>query len=173
MSDLILLKFNDTYGAQQALGAVRALTELNKAWVDDVAVIERHKSGRVSTHTTHGSVSAGAWFGGLTGMLIGLLWPPAFFTLFLVGAGSGALMEKLVKETGLDKEMLKEIKDSLGKGESALLMLGASGDVDEMAAAFQKYNPTDVIRRTIDDASLEDLKTKLETATAEMETEEA
>lgn len=173
MSDLILLKFNDTYGAQQALGAVRALTELNKAWVDDVAVIERHKSGRVSTHTTHGSVSAGAWFGGLTGMLIGLLWPPAFFTLFLVGAGSGALMEKLVKETGLDKEMLKEIKDSLGKGESALLMLGASGDVDEMAAAFQKYNPTDVIRRTVDDASLEELKTKLETATAEMEAEEA
>ena len=117
MADLIVLKFDDPYGAQQALSAVRALTELDKAWVDDVCIVERHHSGRVSTHTTHGSVTAGAWFGGLTGMLIGVLWPPAFFTLFAVGAGTGALVEKLTKETGLDKEMLTEIKDSLGKGE--------------------------------------------------------
>lgn len=167
MADVILLKFNDTYGAQSALAAVRALTELDKAWVDDVAVIERHNSGRISTHTTHGSVSAGAWFGGLTGMLVGLLFPPAFFGLFLVGAGAGALTEKLVKETGLDKEMLKEIKDSLGKGESALLMLGASGDVDEMAAAFEKYHPTDIIRHEIAEQTVEELKAKLESAEAE------
>jgi uncharacterized membrane protein len=105
-----------------------------------------------------------AWFGGLTGMLIGLLWPPAFFTLFAVGAGTGAIMEKLVKETGLDKEMLTEIKDSLGKGESALIMIGATGDVDEMSAAFAKYNPTDVIRREIPEQTVEDLKAKLEEA---------
>ena len=37
-ADVILLKFNDTYGAQSALAAVRALTELDKAWVDGVAV---------------------------------------------------------------------------------------------------------------------------------------
>jgi uncharacterized membrane protein len=166
MADLIVLKFNDTYGAQQAMAGLRALTELNKAWVDDVAVVERHKSGRVSSHTTHGSVSAGAWFGGLVGMLIGLLFPPAFFGLFLAGAAGGALGQKIVKETGLDQQMLTEIKDSLTKGSSALIMIGARGDVDEMSEAFAKYQPAEVIRHEIPEQTVENLKAKFEEAEA-------
>lgn len=46
MADLILLKFDDPYGAQKALASVRALVELHYAWVDDIAVIEKHRSGR-------------------------------------------------------------------------------------------------------------------------------
>ena len=75
-SEVIMLKFDDTYGAQKAMSAIRALTELDYAWLEDVAIVERHNSGRVSTHTTHGSVAAGAAWGGLTGLLVGLLFPP-------------------------------------------------------------------------------------------------
>ncbi|MCB1247964.1 MAG: DUF1269 domain-containing protein [Acidimicrobiales bacterium] len=165
MSDLILLKFDDTYGAQSAMNAVRALTELKYAWIDDVAIVERHKSGRVSTHTTHGSVTGGALWGGLLGMLIGLLWPPTMFlALWGIGMGTGALVEKLSKETGLDKEMLDEIRGSLDKGTSALLLLGASGDVDQMAKAFADYNPTDVIRKEMPEKAIANLKEALENA---------
>ena len=66
-----------------------------------------------------------------------------------------------------DKEMLDEIKDSLGKGQSALLMMGATGDVDEMAAAFEKYHPTDIIRHEVAEQTVEDLKAKLEAAESE------
>ena len=165
MSDLILLKFDDTYGAQAAMNAVRALTELKYAWIDDVAIVERHKSGRVSTHTTHGSVTGGALWGGLLGMLIGLLWPPTvFLALWGIGMGTGALVEKLSKETGLDKDMLDEIRNSLDKGTSALLLLGASGDVDQMSSAFEQYHPVEVIRKEIPEQAIADLKTALESS---------
>ena len=167
MPELIVLKFDETYGAQHAMGALRSLTESHKTWIDDVAIVERHKSGRIATHTTHGSVVAGAWFGGMTGMLIGLLFPPAFFPLFVVGAGAGALAEKLVKETGLDHEMLDEIRASLVKGTSALIMIGAEGDVDDMAEAFAEYHPSETIRRPLPEHTVEQMQTKLEEAQAD------
>ena len=163
MSDLIVMKFADTYGAQAAMNAVRALTEMRYAWIDDVAVVDCHKSGRVSTHTTHGSVTGGALWGGLAGMIIGLLWPPAIFLgLWGIGMGAGALIEKLTKETGLDESMLDEIRAALDKGTSALILIGATGDIDEMSRAFEPYKPVDVIRKDIPEDTVENLKAKLE-----------
>jgi uncharacterized membrane protein len=163
VSDLIVMKFADTYGAQAAMNAVRALTEMRYAWIDDVAVVERHKSGRVSTHTTHGSVTGGALWGGLAGMIIGLLWPPAIFLgLWGVGMGAGAIIEKLTKETGLDEAMLDRIRGALDKGTSALILIGASGDVEEMTRAFEPYKPVDVIREELPEETVENLKAKLE-----------
>lgn len=159
MADLIVLTFGETHGAQHAMAAIRDLTQLDRAWVDDIAVVERHRSGRISTHTTHGSVTAGAYFGGLTGMLIGLLFPPfGFLALFAVGAGAGALTQRLIKETGLDKHMLDEIKGALDKGTSALIMIGAQGDVDDMAHAFDDYRPTSTIRRALPDETVDGLR---------------
>ena len=162
VSDLILLKFDDTYGAQAAMNAVRALEELDYAWMEDVAVVERHHSGRTSTHTTHGSVSAGAAWGGLTGMLVGLLWPPVgFLAWWAAGMGVGALIEKATKEAGLDSAMLDEIKDSLDKGQSALLLIGAAGDADEMTRAFEPYHPIDVLRRPLPEQAVANLQEAL------------
>ncbi len=163
MADLIVLTFDETHGAQHAMAAVRDLAELDHAWVDDIAIVERHRSGRISTHTTHGSVTAGAFFGGLTGMLIGLLFPPfGFLALFAVGAGAGALTQRLIKETGLDKGMLEEIKTALRKGTSALIMIGAEGDVDEMAHAFDTYGPSSVIRRPLSSETVDGLRNTME-----------
>ena len=41
-------------------------------------------------------------------------------------------------------------------------MIGATGDVDEMATAFQKYEPRDILRREIPEETVENLKAKLE-----------
>ena len=85
-ADLIVLRFTGTYRAQQAMAAVRALEEMRYAWIEDVAIVERHASGRLSTHTTHGSVTGGALWGGLTGIIVGLLFPPAgFLGMWAVG----------------------------------------------------------------------------------------
>lgn len=161
-ADLIVLKFDSTYGGQSALSAVAALEELNYAWMEDVAIVERHKSGRYSTHTTHGSVTGGFLWGGLAGMLLGLLFPPVgFLALWGLGAGTGALVEKLTKETGLDKDMLRDVHDMLDKDTSALVLIGASGDADQMARAFEPYNPTQVYRRPLNDETVEALRGKL------------
>lgn len=159
MADLILLKFDSTYGAQQALSAVQALTELRKAWVDDVAVIEKHKSGRVSTHTPHGSVTGGALWGALLGMLLFWWFPPMWFLGgWAGGAAVGGLVGKAMKSSGLDEKMVDEIKAELTNGTSMLMLMGASGDADEMAQAFEPYKPSKVIRHAIEESTVENLK---------------
>ncbi|MBI2704180.1 MAG: DUF1269 domain-containing protein [Actinobacteria bacterium] len=162
MADLIILKFNDTYGAQAALSAVRALTELRKAWIDDVAVVEKHKSGRVSTHTPHGSVTGGALWGALLGMLLFWWFPPLWFLGgWAGGAAVGGLIGKAMKNSGLDEKMIDEVKAELTNGTSILLLMGASGDADEMAEAFKPYNPVKVIRHEIAEQTVENLKEQL------------
>jgi len=159
VADLILLKFDSTYGAQQALSAVQALTELRKAWIDDVAVVEKHKSGRTATHTPHGSTTAGALWGGLLGMLLFWWFPPGwFFGAWVGGLAIGGAVGNAMKKSGLDESMIKEIKDELTNGSSMLLLMGAKGDADEMAEAFKPYNPTKVIRHEIPDTTVENLK---------------
>ena len=165
MSDLIVLKFDETYAAQGALAAVRALQDLDYAWIDDVAVVERHQSGRVSTHTTHGSVAEGAFWGGLAGIFVGLLFPPVgFLALWAAGLGAGAITGEAIKEHGLDKKMLDDIRGELDKGTSALLLIGADGDVDEMTRAFDLYVPVKVIRHPLDDKTVENMKGALSEA---------
>jgi uncharacterized membrane protein len=161
-ADLIVLKFDNDHAAEQALSAVRALEELRYAWVEDVAVVERHPSGRYSLHTPHGSAAGGALFGGLLGLLLFWWFPPAwFFGGWLAGLGIGALIGEAMKKSGIDRRLVDEIKQELTPGTSALLLIGASGDADQMARAFEPYHPTKVIRRTLSDESIEHLREAL------------
>ena len=50
MADLIVLTFDNRHGAMRALMGVQALEELNYAWIDNVAAIEKHKTGLVTIH---------------------------------------------------------------------------------------------------------------------------
>lgn len=158
MADLITLTFDSPYGAQAALNAVRALEDLRYAWIDDVAVVEKHRSGRVSLHTPHGSATGGALWGGLIGMLLFWWFPPAwFFGGWLGGMGIGALACEAMKKAGLDENLVNEVKSSLTPGTSALLLIGATGDADQMARAFEPYKPTKVIRQEIPEQTVANL----------------
>ncbi len=168
MADLIAIKFDSTYGAQSALAAVRALEELHYAWVDDVAVIERHSSGRVSTHTPHGSVAGGALFGAIIGMLLFFWFPPAWFLGgWIGGAGIGALVGKAMKDSGLDENMVEDVKGQLTNDTSMLLLIGATGDADQMAHAFEPYKPVSVTRHAVSEDTVEGLKAAFEEAQAD------
>jgi uncharacterized membrane protein len=164
MADLIVLTFDTPYGGMRALAGVRALEELHYAWIDDVAVIEKHKAGFVTIHSPHGSPATGAWLGGLLGLLLFWWFPPAwFFGGWLAGLGIGALIGEAMAKAGLDKPMVEEIKSELKPGTSALLLMGARGDVDEMSRAFEQYHPTHVLRYEIGDDVIEKLKAALGT----------
>jgi uncharacterized membrane protein len=164
MADLIVLKFDNTHGALHALSAVQALEELRYAWMDDIAAVEKHKTGLVTIRTPHGSPAAGAWFGGLIGLLLFWWFPPAwFFGGWLAGLGIGALVGEAMAKAGLDTKMIEEIKSELQPGTSALLLIGAEGDADEMARAFAPYHPTNVLRFPLSDDTVEKLKEALGT----------
>jgi uncharacterized membrane protein len=159
MADLVVLKFDNAYGATRALAAARALEELRYAWIDDVAVVEKHKNKLVTVHSPHGSPATGAWFGGLLGLLLFWWFPPAwFFGGWLAGLGLGALVGEAMATSGLDKKMIDEIKSELTPGSSALLLIGARGDADEMSRAFEPYHPVKVLRYNLSDDVVEKLK---------------
>lgn len=160
---LILLKFDDTYGAQQAMGAVGALQEMRYAWFEDVAIVQRHHSGRVGIHTTTGSVSEGALVGWLTGGLIGLLFGPVgFLTGIVLGAGAGALIGDAAKRTGIPSEQLAAIESELGKGTSMLVLVGTDVDADQFAHAFAPYEPSKVVRFELSEATVDSIRDAIE-----------
>ena len=93
-----------------------------------------------------------------------LFWwfPPAwFFGGWLAGLGIGALAGEAMAKAGLDKGLVEEIKSELKPGTSALLLMGARGDVDEMSRAFEQYRPTRVLCYEIADDIVEKLKAAL------------
>lgn len=162
MSDLIMLKFDDSYGATAALAAARSLEELRYAWIDDVAVVEKHRTGLVTLQTPHGSAVRGAFFGALIGLLLFWWFPPAWFIGgWLGGVGGGALIGEAMKHFGVDEKLVHEVKSELTPGTSALLLIGASGDADQMARAFEPYHPTKVVRRTLPEETVERLRDAL------------
>jgi uncharacterized membrane protein len=161
-SELIVLKFDDSYGAQRALSAVRALEELRYAWIDDVAVVEKHKTGIVTIHTPHGSAAGGALWGGLIGLLLFWWFPPAWFLGgWLGGLVGGGVIGEAMKRAGVDENLVKTIKSELTPGTSALLLMGASGDIDQMQRAFDPYHPSKVIRESLSADTVERLKEAL------------
>ena len=128
-----------------------------------MAIVEKHKSGRVATHTPHGSVVAGAWWGALVGLLLFWWFPPAWFLAGWLGGGAvGGLIGKAMKDAGLDENMVDEVKAQLTPNSSMLLLIGASGDADQMARAFERYHPVSVTRHHIDDKTVDDLKATFE-----------
>lgn len=162
MAELIMLRFDSPYGAQGALSEVRALEELHYAWMDDVAIVEKHKGGFVALHTPHGSAVRGAFFGSLIGLLLFWWFPPAwFFGGWLGGLGGGALIGEAMKRSGIDEKLVDQVKSELTPGTSAVFLIGASSDADEMARAFEEHHPASVIRHTLSEPTLENLKKEL------------
>ena len=162
MAELVMLKFDSPYGAQGALSAVRALEELHYAWMDDIAVIEKHKGGLVALHTPHGSALQGAFYGSLIGLLLFWWFPPAWFLGgWLGGMGGGALIGEAMNRSGIDLTLVDQVKAELTPGTSALLLIGVSGDADQMERAFEEHHPASVIRHPMPEPTLENLKKEL------------
>jgi uncharacterized membrane protein len=57
--------------------------------------------------------------------------------------------------------MADEIKSELTPGTSALLLIGAEGDADEMTRAFEPYHPVNVMRFNLSDDTVQQLKNAL------------
>lgn len=162
MAELIMLKFDSPYGAQGALSDVRALEELHHAWLDDVATVEKHKGGFVALHTPHGSALRGAFYGSLIGLLLFWWFPPAwFFGGWLGGMGGGALIGEAMKRSGIDETFVDQVKSELTPGTSALFLIGARSDTEEMARAFEEHHPISAIRHPLPEPTLENLKKEL------------
>jgi uncharacterized membrane protein len=137
MTDLIVVTFDDVEQAGKALGSLKSLGQEGMANLKDSAVVVKDESGEV--HVQNKADSGEKW-GAFGGSLIGLMIAGVFFPIagLAIGAGLGAWIGKMA-HLNVDQKMVKEVRDSLKPGSSALFVM-VSGDPGLIVAAFRPYN---------------------------------
>ena len=137
MTDVLLARYPTGHGAADAVLAVRRQPGEPPAWIDQIAIIERHRSGRYATHVAQASVGHGVAAGGIAGLLVGLWFPPvALATLLGIGAAAGGISQAWRKDRRLDGLAVATMEPDLEPGQSAILYAGDATTADLVADAL-------------------------------------
>jgi uncharacterized membrane protein len=140
MSHILVITFEDEEQAPRVFQSLKGLEHERLLNLKDAAVIVKDAEGKVHIkNMVESGVKVGAVTGGALGLLIGgLLFPVAGI---LMGLAGGALIGKTL-ETGVDKKFIKEVRDSLTPGSSAILFIVGSENVGLLITALEPYSGT-------------------------------
>jgi uncharacterized membrane protein len=136
VATLTVWKFPTASGADQAEETALALQKQQLVTVHDAATVswEAGKK-RPKTRQSNNLTGAGALGGSFWGLLFGLI----FFVPLLglaIGAGIGALAGSM-SDVGIDDRFIKEVRDKVTPGTSALFILTSNAVQDKVRDAFQ------------------------------------
>ncbi|MDP3261550.1 MAG: DUF1269 domain-containing protein [Tabrizicola sp.] len=137
MSDLIIVAFPDEATAFAAGKALVALQKEHLIEMEDVVVVTRDDTGKVSLHQSVNLTTGGAIGGGIWGTLIGLLFLNPIVGA-AVGAGAGALAGKF-SDIGIDDQFLRDIGQSLDKGGAAVGLLIRKLTTEKVLERLEPY----------------------------------
>lgn len=141
VATLTLWRFDDEGGAEAAsrlLGELErkgALRLLDAAVVTWPAGARRPRGSPVLTGSARGALGGSFW-----GLLLGII----FFAPLLglaVGAAAGALGGSL-RDAGISDAFIREAREAVTPGTSALFVMTTEADVDRVRAAFADRRPT-------------------------------
>ena len=136
MASLTAWKFDTPDGADQALKKVQDLSKQQLIQIEDAATVSWPKGKKKpKTHQAHSMAGVGALSGAFWGMLFGLL----FFIPFLgmaMGAAVGALAGHFT-DYGISDDFIKQVREKVTEGTSALFLLTEQATVDKVADAFK------------------------------------
>lgn len=136
MATLTVWKFDTAEGAQEALDKLAELSKQQLIQVQDAAVVSWREGQKKPSTRNHGSLTGqGALSGAFWGMLFGLIFFVPFFGM-AVGAAMGALAGKF-SDYGIDDSFIKEVRDQVTEGTSALFLLSSGAVRDRVAEAFE------------------------------------
>ncbi len=137
MSHILVITFDDEDQANSVLKTLKGLQNEDLLAIRDTAVIIKDKEGKVHIKN---QVESGMKWGAIAGGAFGLLLAGFLFPIagILLGAGAGALIGKFF-ETGVDTGFVKEVRDSLQPGMSAILFVVGSENVGLLIAALEPY----------------------------------
>jgi uncharacterized membrane protein len=141
MATLTVWKFDTTDGAHSALQELTRLQDQQLIVVRDAAYVYWEPDAkRPKTRELGKLTGAGALGGGFWGLLFGLI----FFVPVLgaaIGAGVGALAGSMSR-AGIDDDFIKEVRDTVTPGTSALFVMSERAVVDRVAARFKETGAT-------------------------------
>ena len=141
MSDLIVLTFDNDEEATQVMETIKGLRKEAFINLDDTAVVVKDKDGKLHVkNEVDRGIKLGAGVGSLLGLFIGMLFGGPIGAMLLGGAG-GALVGKLV-DMGVDQQFVKQLKEELEPGSSALFLLVRDAHANAALAALRPYKGT-------------------------------
>jgi uncharacterized membrane protein len=136
MATLSVLKFETPEGAGQMEQTLLALQKQQLITVQDAAIVTWKKGAKgPKTQQLHSLAGQGAMMGAFWGMLFGLLFFVPFFGL-AVGAAMGALSGKFA-DYGIDDNFIKQTREKVTEGTSALFLLTSGAVMDKIAPAVK------------------------------------
>jgi uncharacterized membrane protein len=140
MTTLSVLEFNSPEGADQALRILQRLQQQQLIKLEDAAVVTWPKDSRgPKTRQTFNAARAGAISGAFWGFLLGLI----FFVPLLglaIGVATGAIGGALT-DVGIDDNFIKQVRDKVMPGTSALFLMTENTVVDRIVAELKGLNP--------------------------------
>lgn len=136
MATLTVWKFAEADAAQRALSTLEDLQRQQLITVQDGAVVS-WPVGEKKPKTTqlHNLAGAGALGGAFWGMLFGILFFIPLIGLAL-GAAAGALGGSMA-DVGIDDSFIKEVKEKVTPGTSALFLLSSDAVLDKVKEHVQ------------------------------------
>ena len=149
MATLTVWKFSTPTGADETVDRLVELQKQGLVTVQDGAIVHwEHGKKKPKTRQLHNLAGAAALNGAFWGMLFGFL----FFVPLLgaaVGAISGGLAGSLA-DIGIDDGFIREIRDRVQPGTSALFLLTSGAVQDRIAAEFAGVE-TELIHTNLSD----------------------
>jgi uncharacterized membrane protein len=135
MASLTVWKFGAPFGADAALEKLQGLQQQDLIVVQDAAVVSWEPgTSKPKTRQLHDAKLGGALGGGFWGLLFGLI----FFVPLLglaIGAAAGALAGSLA-DVGISDAFIKNVRDKVTPGTSALFLLSSDAVFDRIKAEF-------------------------------------
>jgi uncharacterized membrane protein len=137
MATMTVWKFESASGAENALELLERLQKEALVQVDDAAYVYWPEGRRrPKTEQLHSLTGAGALGGSFWGLLFGLI----FFVPLLglaVGAAMGAMAGSM-SDVGIDDDFIREVRDNVTPGTSALFVMTSNAVTDKVLDRFKE-----------------------------------
>ena len=139
MATFIVLKFEKSEGAEQALNTIQELATQHLIKLHDAAVVtwetgkKKPKTRQLHNLTAHGAFSGAFW-----GMLFGII-----FFVPLIGVAIGATMGALsgsLRDVGINDDFIKGCRDKITEGTSALFLMTTDATKDKVIDEMKQHN---------------------------------
>ena len=141
MATLTVWKFDSASGAENALAMLERMQKAELLQINDGAYVTWPEGKkRPKTEQLNRLTGAGALGGSFWGLLFGLI----FFVPLLgmaVGAAMGAMAGSM-SDVGIDDEFIKQVRDEVTPGTSALFVMTSNAVVDKVLDEFKETGAT-------------------------------
>jgi len=148
MATLTVWKYNSADGAENALDKLKELQKQLLIEIEDAAIVY-WPEGRKKPKTTQAVdlVGAGAFGGAFWGLLFGLIFFVPLFGM-AVGALAGALSGHFT-DYGIDDDFIKDVRNQVTEGTSALFLLTGKVTMDKVEEAFKDEEKGELIKSNL------------------------